>query len=468
MRHDRVQICQRKVKCRQRVRCVASCRDAECALISVLQRNLATRSLIAPPESQTTTVSADLDRAPHAPINCLPLELLVEIFRELLARIIDDRDSYVDPLTRLEITVTHVCSFWRYVAYNTPTLWTYISYPIDSYLQRFLPLSGDCLLDLELGSLRHVTLTIIEKLRPLAPRWHSLRICANSEEKFHEIQTWSTQQLEYFQIYLQYSDSLNSRDVANFLTNAPRLRHLTINARSRSEPNCWSKMLFSRHLTSLTLEIACLSSPSIDILLKQCRETLGELVLHALRIEPQPGPPKRPVDLPALKRLQVHRSSCAILRYIDTPNIEEIAFDYDPDQTFPALYDFFLRYPTASTRVRRFEVNPDWPIIYSVFQCLFCTTRLARLRFIYFGRATKIVEVAIFRNNAPSWPSLAYIQLFNGLITTRLYKQSLPPRSIRSAVCRYGSVGTARLLQYKGAQNDESWYWIMQRAFGSR
>ncbi|KAL1679306.1 hypothetical protein EV122DRAFT_210213 [Schizophyllum commune] len=430
------------------------------------------RILTVPSEPQTTTVSADLDRASNAPISRLPLELLVEIFKELLRRIIDDRDLYPNPLTRLECTVAHVCRFWRHVAYNTPTLWTFISYPIDSYLRRYLPLSGDCLLDLELGGLRHVPLTILKKLRPLAPRWHSLRICANSEENFHEIQTWLTPQLDYLQIYLQYSHSLNSHDVANFLTNAPRLRHLTINARSRRGLNSWSKVLFSRHLTSLTLEIACLASPSIDILLKQCCERLGELVLDAFHIEPQPGPSKKPVNLPALKRLRVRSHSCDILKYIDTPNIEEMVLDCTPGPTVPALL-VFLRCPTAAMGVRRLEVNLDWATRIYFIRALSQMTHLEELRCKNvngtIASTLTVLNTLIRPNNGILLlPTLTYIQLSDDNVTTRVYKKSLSSRAVRSAFCRYGSVGIARLLRCKGEQNGESWYRIVRRAFCSR
>ena len=79
------------------------------------------RILTVPSEPQTTTVSADLDRASNAPINRLPMELLAEIFEMLLTRIIDDFDLYLSPLTRLECTVAHVCRFWRHVAYSSTT-----------------------------------------------------------------------------------------------------------------------------------------------------------------------------------------------------------------------------------------------------------------------------------------------------------------------------------------------------------
>ena len=74
------------------------------------------RILTVPSEPQITTVSADLDRASNAPINRLPLELLVEIFKELLRRIIDDLDLYPNPLTRLSalsLTSADFGAMWR-------------------------------------------------------------------------------------------------------------------------------------------------------------------------------------------------------------------------------------------------------------------------------------------------------------------------------------------------------------------
>ncbi|KAH9922563.1 hypothetical protein B0H21DRAFT_165291 [Amylocystis lapponica] len=86
-------------------------------------------------------------QSPSAPVNRLPNELLVKIFRQLLyvhpgsARLIDPYMGW--------LVYTRVCQYWRAVALATPNFWAEIDLSKgDRFVQMCLARSGDAVLDI--------------------------------------------------------------------------------------------------------------------------------------------------------------------------------------------------------------------------------------------------------------------------------------------------------------------------------
>ncbi|KAL1736175.1 hypothetical protein EV714DRAFT_279555 [Schizophyllum commune] len=346
-------------------------------------------------EDQSTLAPLeDGKREPPPPIHRLPVELLAEIFLMLRTSIVSDRGPCHDLCPKLERTITRVCQTWRRVAYDTASLWTFLAPPkpegLDSYLERYLPLTKGCLLDLHVGgssdsddplvdTASNELLVCFEKLRPYATRWRALRLSARGKE-LRQLTFVDTPNLEEVTVWISGNGDIDSNLSLEFLEGARRIRRLRFHA--------WTPLYGSTlrlpsnlRLTTLSLELVSFDILSIIPALQQCSKTLEELDVTVCLPPEADLPAVDPVAFPVLKRLNFYSMSCDLMLRITAPNLEDLTFDFcDPENANSAMEEFFLREPSAATHLRRLEVQKQHPrSVNGLLQCLSLTTHLEKL-----------------------------------------------------------------------------------------
>ncbi|KAL1755165.1 hypothetical protein FB107DRAFT_214207 [Schizophyllum commune] len=371
------------------------------------------------------------EREPSSPMNRLPVELLAEIFLIVHAFIITDQAPFHDPSRELDKTITRVCKAWRHVAYNTPFLWTFFgaqnSEVLDSCLERYLPLTKGCRLDLLFGVYIDIDsdellpegttsddlLVCVEKLRPYASKLRALRLFACGRE-LGQIESMTAPNLKEVTVWTNGGDDIDNHSSLEFVTGAPRLRRLCFYTWIPLSGSTL-RLPSAPRLTALSLEFEFFDILCMKPTLQQCSETLEELDLtvnyfdHAdLEVEP--------VAFPALKRLSLHFKPCDALLYINSPILEEMIFDCPADDANSALQKFLVRVPSAVEHLRRLKMPSQDPTTVDDFlQCMSLPTHLEKLSLGSTSGKTvdKVLASLTCRDDTPPLlPKLTSIDIF--------------------------------------------------------
>ncbi|KAJ6512003.1 hypothetical protein C8R47DRAFT_1093089 [Mycena vitilis] len=212
-----------------------------------------------------------------APIDTLPVELLVEIFMYTIRVSRLHRSLHISDAFR----ISHICSYWREVAIGTPALWAGpldINYQrgtwelVDAYtegLRTWFARSAPLAIPLTLTGMRFgmsikICPRVTAELLTIAPRWRALRIFHVPPSFIRRLAEGSLASLEELKFdRIQVSSAEPDPTITSaFSTRAPRLRKLTMPA------NCEIPMPWSQ-LTHLVLTGR--DSPHISLqMLAQC------------------------------------------------------------------------------------------------------------------------------------------------------------------------------------------------------
>ncbi|KAJ6516640.1 hypothetical protein C8R47DRAFT_1268071 [Mycena vitilis] len=220
----------------------------------IMERLIAGRNAILRLQDQCTGIV-------DAPIRCLPAEILVSIFQlceqprewseELVLPESWDREAKQE-LRRLAgghlLPLSQVCSRWRQIAHNTPTLWSHISLDMRFWspgvlhglhnpraigwhdqmlhlVRRALRRGQQTALTIEVHGAGECDPQALQILAAAAPRWRSANLVLGSEMLHHFVSVaGNLPRLETLAIDVLEEDEAILRDVIQYFSNAPRLR----------------------------------------------------------------------------------------------------------------------------------------------------------------------------------------------------------------------------------------------------
>ncbi|KAL1700666.1 hypothetical protein EV121DRAFT_283236 [Schizophyllum commune] len=265
------------------------------------------------------------------PINRLPDEILSEIFLWLLCIILSGPYAH-NPSPILNRTITIVCKTWRRVAYATPRLWVYInvSWPGQphKYLQRYLPLSGSCPLQISSSIHAEPLPHFMSKIRGHSSRWETLRLWGYGRN-FDEVDAVATPLLKFLWMVQMASNNRDNRCSLRWLADAPRL-------------------------------------------------TICDL-------QPDEIPPADvPIVFPDLKALYLYRETCGFLTLVTTPILETILVQGPGNHAPAALLAYVTRVPPVATHLRKLYFRSCYtsPSVYAtLLQCFERLDQVEVLRF---------------------------------------------------------------------------------------
>ncbi|KAL1754832.1 hypothetical protein FB107DRAFT_291393 [Schizophyllum commune] len=323
------------------------------------------------------------DRA-GSPMHRLPPELLAEIFLHFCELVV--RTAHFAAATpTLEKTITRVCKRWRQIAYATPQLWVYMVAPnqnIKAYLDRYVPLARDCLLDVHGPGDAGALPSFVSEICPYASRLRSIFLFGTVAD-FNRLEPYDMPNLEHAQLSHGFDWHLDPSARITFIKDMPRLRSLYLHLGNLS-PNV---MRFPPlpALTTLRLNVAGAVSELLHPL-QRYRHTL-----ITLRVDLSPAPegaaPSESVELPALQSLQLDFDAVRLLQHITAPALETLRFS-GRDADVPALLlEYLRRAPPTATHLRALEVEhyrvERWPeaALAALAECLAILDGLEILRF---------------------------------------------------------------------------------------
>ncbi|KDQ15580.1 hypothetical protein BOTBODRAFT_31473 [Botryobasidium botryosum FD-172 SS1] len=159
-------------------------------------------------KGQMLEVRRNRIRSGLAPINCLPVELLSQIFvlgfldefyGEEKLKLVEDAKDEDDDEADLEFStlVTHVCHHWREVALQTPSMWTYLemvdNYPAFEKTMAWIERSKACLLEFDLDFSseyyedfgRNEMNVVLDLIMPHIARWCAFSLIVDAFEPMH-------------------------------------------------------------------------------------------------------------------------------------------------------------------------------------------------------------------------------------------------------------------------------------------
>ncbi|KAL1713992.1 hypothetical protein EV715DRAFT_210418 [Schizophyllum commune] len=286
----------------------------------------------------------------HCPIHWLPSELLSEIFLHFL-ELINGGFFFVNPIPKLDTTITRVCRKWRNVAYGTPRLWRHLVPPgggCDQYLRRYIPLTGQCPLNVSGFEARLGADRLLGKLRPHSHRLRAL-ILSGACDQFRMPTPIAAPNLEDAYLLMFAKGPLDTITPLAFLEDASRLSNLHMHLeRVYTQVISLPPM---KSLTELTLFFSRCVILSVRGPLEQCSRTLRKLKVTIALCEARPAPADA-LALPALKSLDLEYNAAGVLELISAPNLEKLKID-GPAPNSPALLLAYLaRVPSTATNLR--------------------------------------------------------------------------------------------------------------------
>ncbi|KAI5900813.1 uncharacterized protein SCHCODRAFT_02608849 [Schizophyllum commune H4-8] len=331
----------------------------------------------------------------------LPPELLAEIFMHFCELVIQ-RLLFTNPIPTLEKTITCVCKRWRQIAYGTPQLWIYLVSPkqnIKAYLERYVPLAKDCLLDVHGPSDADMLPAFMTEIRPYASQLRSIALFGSLAD-FNWLAPYDMPNLEYARI-LRCADWVEdpSARIA-FIKDMPRLQSLYLFLGGLS-----ADVVRFPPMPALTTLIINVSGAAPEILrpLQQCRRTLITLRVAISPDHEGPGaaPPESappPLELPALRGLELEFDAERLLRYITAPALETLQFSGRDAGAPVLLLDYLRRAPSTATRLRALDVEhyqvERWPgaALEALAECLAILEGLEILRFRSFHPPQELLQ----------------------------------------------------------------------------
>ncbi|KAI5894692.1 uncharacterized protein SCHCODRAFT_02686258 [Schizophyllum commune H4-8] len=331
----------------------------------------------------------------HCPIHWLPSELLSEIFLHFL-ELINGGFFFVNPIPRLDTTITRVCRKWRNVAYGTPRLWRHLVPPkggCDQYLRRYIPLTGQCPLDVsgfeaQLGADR-----LLRKLRPHSHRLRAL-ILSGACDQFRMPTPIAALNLEDAYLLMFAEGPLDTITPLAFLEDASRLSSLHMHLeRVYTQVISLPPM---KCLTELTLFFSRCVILSVRGPLEQCSQTLRKLKITIALCEARPAPADA-LALPALRSLDLEYNAAGVLELISAPNLEKLKIDGPAPDSPALLLAYLARVPSTATNLRWLDFatmhTEEWdkdtvPAI--LIECFAKLKALETIRFNSFPEAFQI------------------------------------------------------------------------------
>ncbi|KAL1712558.1 hypothetical protein EV715DRAFT_213476 [Schizophyllum commune] len=353
-----------------------------------------------------------LHRLLVTPVHRLPSELLSEVFLHYRDALINTRDE-LDILFKIEFTIVCVCSSWRAAAYGTPQLWTRLTSPpakmfLESYVHRFLPLSGTLPIHLNSRSADGMQHPFLILLRSHAFRWESacFRGRTSDLKDFGPVDAPLLQRLDLELTEEGYADM---KEPLRFLKTAPQLRHVSFRAPAMSS---YLSLRPASALTSLRVHITISRTQVIILALQELADTLEDLEFSVFSdLSVNHAPSTLPVELPKLERMRLLNRSCAALDFIIPPRIECLTLD-GPNKKMPgALLRCLMREPQVAAGLRRLDLRGRDIIrnVLNLEDLISCFERLTGLRELSFAHPPPlaILEVLHVREDVrPLLPSL--------------------------------------------------------------
>ncbi|KAI4523724.1 hypothetical protein K525DRAFT_361154 [Schizophyllum commune Loenen D] len=286
----------------------------------------------------------------HCPIHWLPSELLSEIFLHFL-ELINGGFFFVNPIPKLDTTITRVCRKWRNVAYGTPRLWRHLVPPgggCDQYLRRYVPLTGQCPLNVSGFEARLGADRLLGKLRPHSHRLRAL-ILSGACDQFRMPTPIAAPNLEDAYLLMFAKGPLDTITPLAFLEDASRLSNLHMHLeRVYTQVISLPPM---KSLTELTLFFSRCVILSVRGPLEQCSRTLRKLKITIALCEARPAPADA-LALPALKSLDLEYNAAGVLELISAPNLEKLKIDGPAPDSPALLLAYLARVPSTATNLR--------------------------------------------------------------------------------------------------------------------
>ncbi|KAL1712553.1 hypothetical protein EV715DRAFT_213478 [Schizophyllum commune] len=350
----------------------------------------------------------DLHTLLVTPVHRLPPELLSEVFLYYRDALVRDNNA-LDVLFRLENNIVRVCPSWRAAAYGTPHLWTRLTVPrakmfLDSYVHRFLPLSGNLPLILDSRSADGVLQPFLHLLRPHAFRWESARLAGDWDD-FNSIEPVDAPLLRRMELHL-----LKDVEVPlEFLSSAPQLRELRLRMPSMFSARSLAP---ASALTFLRIHVQSALLPNIRSVLLESADTLEDLQVSVFNgFLGNDAPDMMPIELRQLKRLRFVYKTCTLLDHIHAPGIVELSLG-GPNKKMPrTLLQYLERVAPIATNLRHLEllgrdIMRDSQSSQDLKRCFARMSTLEELSFAY-PPPLAVLDMLLVRDDArPLIPNL--------------------------------------------------------------
>ncbi|KAG8904063.1 hypothetical protein FRB99_002334 [Tulasnella sp. 403] len=240
---------------------------------SLCEESPHTRMIPTPKYPTTQNYAIAKRRNALLPIHTLPVELFCTILKHVV-------DSFPGPIVASLQGLASVSTFWWSVVITNPTLWTLVHH--EDNVSLVLRKSQDCPIDIHFAPKRYRGHNFVDLVGPYAKRWRSLYFNARRTPVtvLVAIAELLKTDLPLLERLLIMQDNLGWRPKLQMLINAPRLRDVHLDC------VCVDPSSVFTNLTSLTLD--------------RCYGT----------------------KLSNLTRL-----------LIDNPDLEELCFSFQPDET---------------------------------------------------------------------------------------------------------------------------------------
>uniref|UniRef100_D8PTU2 F-box domain-containing protein n=1 Tax=Schizophyllum commune (strain H4-8 / FGSC 9210) TaxID=578458 RepID=D8PTU2_SCHCM len=348
-----------------------------------------------------------------APIDSIPVELLSEIFWLHLLSYLDMPVPDVDdPMLAFERVIPLVCKFWRAVAHAEPYLWTYYEAPkpqhLVAYMDRYIPRSGNRPLQLDCWSSERLPM-FLEAMSPYASRWATLSVSADYRT-LKKLTPLATPLLYYVELRVEWPDEDDQHLSLHFLSDAPRLRCLSIVCYGETPTFSFSLPPLP-NLTSLRLDLVDNDMSTLAEALGGCRATLITLELSVCSAS-------NPLDIlatfPVLKHLFLHKDAGHLLNMVSAPVIEYLAVEYVPRRSIKSLLRFLRRTPTTAKHLQRLRVASYG--CRCILECLYSAINLRELQLTKLA-STKFLQALVVHEHDRSVlvPKLEKARLLGGV-----------------------------------------------------
>ncbi|KAL1677770.1 hypothetical protein EV122DRAFT_278903 [Schizophyllum commune] len=321
-------------------------------------------------------------------MHLLPPELLAEIFLHVCELVVWTV-HLAAAIPTLEKIITRVCKRWRQIAYETPQLWIYIVSPnqnIKAYLDRYVPLSKDCLLEVHGPSDAGALPSFMNEIRPYASQLRSIFLFGLLAD-FSRFEPYDMPNLEHAQLlhFIDWDRDPSARIA--FVKDMPRLQSLYLCLGNLSP----GVMRFSpmAALTTLRLDVVGTVSELLYPLQQYCQTliTLQVVICHALVEGSEPSELAAPLELPVLQSLQLEFDAVRLLQYITAPALEKLQFSGRDADVPVLLLEYLRRAPSTAMHLRALDVEHHrverWPgaVLEVLAECFVILEGLEILRF---------------------------------------------------------------------------------------
>ncbi|KAL1662642.1 hypothetical protein GGF50DRAFT_116815 [Schizophyllum commune] len=370
---------------------------------------------------QSKITRLGINKSPAGPIDCLPPEILIEIFIFAVKSLADSEQL------RMAVNIARVTTFWRLVAHAIPRLWTCLfvesARDMNRYRNHYMTLAGDLPLHVNCATSTTTLLFLLEFPSNTLERFTSMQLATPVNIR----RPWSyTHILPYLEelaidiVYPDFSPAIGNmdRELMYFLA-APRLRSLTINVREYG----FYRELHWRHpcttLTSLTI-VTDADSQLLDFLpvltlLPQCSDSLESISID-VEISGPMYLSAQISTMPRLAEICVRRGGCELLRYIIAPNVRAITLA-DPPESFTGDLAAFSERASCLASLQRLSIHHmsgDDDDGRTIARCMAKMDHLAEIRITDSLVPLEFVRsLTCYEDDRPLLPELRRFELVN-------------------------------------------------------